>query len=51
MGLDVKKPFFGVFSQVRLKPVCSATETSQSVQLQRVARIVKFSMPILSESE
>ena len=24
----MRKPFFGVFNQVRLKPACAATETS-----------------------
>ena len=28
MGYDVKKPVFGVSNKLRLKPVCSATETS-----------------------
>ena len=28
MGLVAKKPVFGVSDQVRLKPVCSDTETS-----------------------
>ena len=28
MGLDAKKPVFGVSDKVRFKPACSATETS-----------------------
>ena len=28
MSLVTRKPVFGVFDQVRLKPVCSATEIS-----------------------
>ena len=28
-----RKPVFGVFDQVRLKPACSATETSQSLEI------------------
>ena len=30
MSLVSRKPVFGVFDQVRLKPVCSATEASES---------------------
>ena len=29
MGLDTRKPVFGIFNQVRLKPICSARENSK----------------------
>ena len=34
-----KKPLFGVCDQVRLKPACSATETSQGVEILDIASI------------
>ena len=34
-----KQPVFGVCDQVRLKPVCSATETSQSLEILDLASI------------
>ena len=37
MGLDAKKSVFGVSDQLRLKPVCSATETSQNIEFLCVA--------------
>ena len=33
MSLVTKKPVFAVFDQVRLKPVCLATETSYSLEI------------------
>ena len=32
----MRKPVFGVFDQVRLKPVCSAKEASQSHEIANV---------------
>ena len=28
LGLDARKPVFGVYDKVRFRPACSATETS-----------------------
>ena len=36
MSLVTRKPVFGVFDQVRHKPACSATETSQSLEIANV---------------
>ena len=33
MSHVTRKPFFGVCDQVRLKPACSATETSKSLEI------------------
>ena len=33
MSLVTRKPVFGVCDQVRLKPACSATETSKSLEM------------------
>ena len=35
MSLVMRKPVFGVFDQVRLKSVCSATETSYRLEILR----------------
>ena len=37
MGLKTRKSFFGVSDQLRLKPICSATETSQNIVILCVA--------------
>ena len=39
LGLDVTKPVFGVFHKVRLKPVSSATETSQKIEISLIASL------------
>ena len=39
MGLDATKPVFGVSDEARLKPVSSATETSQKIELSFVASL------------
>ena len=33
MSQSTRKPVFGVFDQVRFKPACSATETSQTLEI------------------
>ena len=33
LGLVMRKPVFGIFDQVRLKPACSATENSYCLDL------------------
>ena len=38
MGLDATKPVFGVSNEARLKPVSSATGTSQNKDSSPVAR-------------
>ena len=37
--LVTRKPAFGVYDQVRLKPACSATETFQSLEIFDLASI------------
>ena len=37
MRLIMRKPVFGVSDQVRLKPACSATEASQSLEISAIA--------------
>ena len=37
MGLGARKPVFRVSDQVRLKPVCSATQTSKHIEILLVA--------------
>ena len=39
MGLVARKPVFGVSDKVRFKPACSATETSQKVEISLVASL------------
>ena len=39
MGLDTTKPVFGVSDNVGLKPVSSATETSQKINILLVASL------------
>ena len=33
MGLDARKPVFGVSEKARLKPAALATETSQTIKI------------------
>ena len=37
MSLVTRKPVFGIFDQVRLKPACSADETSQGLEISAMA--------------
>ena len=37
LSLDTRKPVFGVCDQVRFKPACSATDTSQSLEISAIA--------------
>ena len=37
MSLVTRKPVFGVCDQVRLKPVCSASETSYGLEISAIA--------------
>ena len=37
MSLVTKKPVFGVCDQVRLKPACSPTEASYSIEISDIA--------------
>ena len=39
VGLDMINPVFVNFNQARLKPVCSATETSKNIETLHVARL------------
>ena len=39
MGLDARKPVFGVSEKVRFKPACSATETSKKLEILLVASL------------
>ena len=39
MSLFTRKPVFGVFDQVRLKPACSASEASWSHEILNLASI------------
>ena len=39
MGRDVRKPVFGDSNKVRLKPACSATETSWKVEISLMASL------------
>ena len=39
MGLDARKPVFGVFDQVMLKPSLSATETNYKIENLHVASL------------
>ena len=39
MSHVTREPIFGVFDQVRLKPACSATETSYSLEILDLASI------------
>ena len=39
MGRNVRKPVFGVSDKVRLKPACSATETSLKIGILLVASL------------
>ena len=39
MGLDTTKPVFGVSDKARIKPVSSATETSQKIEISPVASL------------
>ena len=39
LGIDAKKPVFGVSEKARLKQVSSATETSQKIEISPVARL------------
>ena len=42
MGFDVRKLAFGVFDQVRLKPVCSASETSYNIEIAHLTDLPKL---------
>ena len=46
MGRNTRKPVFGVSEEVRFKPACSATETSQNIEILLVA-----SLDILSKEQ
>ena len=37
MSLVTRKPVFGVFDQVRLKPACSATVTCKRLEISAIA--------------
>ena len=39
IGSDVTKPVFRISDKVRFKPACSATETSQKVEISLVASL------------
>ena len=39
MGLNARKPVFGVSDQVMLKQACSATETSYKIEILRLASL------------
>ena len=39
MGWDVRKPCIGVLDIARIKPACSATETSSKIKISLVARL------------
>ena len=39
LGLVARKPVFGVSEKARLKPACSATETSQKIEISLVASL------------
>ena len=41
MGFNGRKPVFRVWDLVRLKPVCSATETSRDIEILNEANIAK----------
>ena len=42
MGLGARKTFIGISDQVRLKLVCSDTETSQNIEFLHVARLASI---------
>ena len=39
MGRDARKPVFGVSDIARLKPACSATETSWKIEISLVSSL------------
>ena len=39
LGLDARKPVFGVSAKARFKPACSATETNKKIEILLVASL------------